>query len=72
MKNIARAWRAVLKATQVYRAYGRHEPRSCGSSAGRSCTNYVVRNGDCHSKNIALYYDAPGEMSAYARPSTTS
>lgn len=51
----------VLSATQAYlpAAHGRLQRERFG---WHLLTNYVVRNADCHAKNIALYYTSLGDV----------
>jgi serine/threonine-protein kinase HipA len=52
---------AVLGATRAYIPSGmiRAQLEQLG---WHILTNYVLRNADCHSKNIALYYTQPGDV----------
>jgi len=54
-EKVLNATRAYLPAAQV-----RSQLEQLGWHV---LTNYVVRNADCHSKNIALYYTSPGDVS---------
>jgi len=45
----------VLRATQFYLP-PEHKRTQCEQLGWQLLTNYVVRNADCHAKNIALYY----------------
>lgn len=51
----------VLNATQVYlpQGYARKQKERLGWLL---LTNYIVRNADCHTKNIALYYTSPADV----------
>jgi len=55
MEKVLNAARAYLPAAQV-----RSQLEQLGWHV---LTNYVVRNADCHSKNIALYYTSPSDVS---------
>lgn len=46
---------AVLRATRAYIPSGSAH-KQLGQLGWHLLTNYVVRNADCHAKNIALYY----------------
>ena len=51
----------VLRATRAYLPFAsmREQLEPLG---WQILTNYVVRNADCHSKNVALYYTEPADV----------
>jgi serine/threonine-protein kinase HipA len=54
MEEVLRATRAYLPAASM-----REQLERLG---WQILTNYVVRNADCHSKNVALYYTEPADV----------
>lgn len=51
----------VLNATQVYLPAGTKRAQLL-QLGWHLLTNYVVRNADCHAKNVALYYTTPADV----------
>lgn len=51
----------VLNATRAYLP-GSHVRRQLEQFGWHLLTNYVVRNADCHSKNIAVFYLSHGDV----------
>ncbi len=60
-EKYATSMEAVLKATRAYLP-PEHSRAQLVQLGWHILINYVVRNADCHSKNIALYYTQLGDV----------